>query len=88
MTDDQVGETIARIEEHLATLVKLQMAPILENELQDDFCRELWTHIGKATNREIQKKLKCGPNRISETCKRWLQFGLVVKDGQTYRKVV
>ena len=88
MTDDQVRESIARIEEHLATLVKLQMVPVLEKELQADFCRKLWPHTGKATIREIQKKLKCRPNKISETWKRWLQLGLVVKDGQTYRKVV
>ncbi len=88
MTDKQVSDGIARIEGLLSTLVKLQMAPILEKELQDDFCRKLWTHTGKATAREIQKKLKCGANKISETWTRWRELGLVVKDGKAYRKAV
>ena len=88
MTDDQVRESIAKIEEHLATLVKLQMAPVLEKELQDDFGRKLWALTGKAKREEIRKKLMCAPNKLSETWTRWLQLGLVVKDGLTYRKVV
>ena len=88
MTDDQVRESIARIEEHLATMVKLQMAPVLEKELQDEFRQKLWALTGKAKREEIRKKLKCGPNRIAETWARWEQAGLIVRDGQNYRKLV
>jgi hypothetical protein len=87
LNEKEISEAIPRIEALLSTLVKLQMAPVLERELQEIFCRKLWSLTGKATSRDIQKKLKCGAKRISDTWSRWEQAGLITRDGQTYRKV-
>ena len=88
MSDEKIRDGFARIEGLLLTLVKLQMAPVLENELKDDFARKLWNLTGKATTREIQKKLKCSPNRISDTWVRWEMSGLIIKDGKSYQRIV
>jgi hypothetical protein len=87
MCDDKAPDATARLEWLLAALVKLQMAPILERELTDDFHRRLYALTGKATRRQIQQKLKCGPNRISSTWVRWEQMGIIAKDGAAYRRV-
>jgi hypothetical protein len=88
VNDKEMLEGIARIEGLLSTLVKLHMAPFLEHELADDFARKLWLVTGKSTTREIQKKLKCGPNRISETWARWESSGLITKDGKGYKRTL
>lgn len=88
MSDNEIRDGIAGIEALLATLVKLQMAPILEHELRDPFGRKLWDLTGKATIRKIQKTLKCSPNRISDTWARWEKSGLIKKDGNSYQRNV
>ena len=87
MTDGKGAEANERVERLLAALVKLQMAPILETELRDDFHRRLYALTGKATSRQIQKKLRCGANRISDTWARWERMGIIAKDGATYRRI-
>jgi predicted transcriptional regulator len=88
MSEKEVLEGIARIEGLLSTLVKLQMAPVLEHELTDDFARKLWDMTGKATTAEIQKRLKCRRTRISDTWARWDKTGLIKKDGRSYHRIV
>lgn len=88
MTDDELEIAVDRIEGLLTALVRLQTGVVLEQELKDDFDRQLYELTGEATTREIQKKLKAGPNRISDTWKRWERLGLVIKDGKTYRRTV
>ena len=88
MTHDDLHAAVGRAEALLKALVKLQMAPLLEKELEQEDDRKLYELTGKATQREIQKKLKMGPGRISATWARWEGMGLLVKEGNTYRKVV
>ena len=88
MPNEHQHGTMDRVEALLTALVKLQMGPILEDELKDDTDRQLYELTGKLKRREIEKKLKIGPGRISDTWKRWEQLGLVVKDGKTYRRTV
>lgn len=78
----------ARIEGLLKALLKIHMAPVLEAELNDEFSRKLFSLTGKVTRREIQKRLRCGPNRICETWARWDRLGILAKDGASYRKVI
>lgn len=88
MSEKEVLDGLAKIDGLLSTLVKFKMAPILERELVNDFAQKLWSLTGKATAREIQKTLKCGPNRISAMWARWENSGLITKDGQSYRRIV
>jgi hypothetical protein len=85
----ETSDGTARIEALLTSLVKLQMGPILDRELNDDFSKKLWPLVGKAKRRDIMKKLKCSPNKITEKFARWEQLGLVVrKNGYNYEKIV
>ena len=88
MGDTEVLEGLARIEGLLSALVKLHMAPAIERELDSDFARKLWSLTGKATVREIQRTLKCSPNRVSVTWARWESSGLIRKSGQSYQRIV
>ena len=88
MPNEHQDDTMDRIEALLTALVKLQVGPILQDELKDDTNRQLYELTGKATRREIQKKLKVSPGRISATWQRWERLGIMVKDGQTYRRTV
>jgi hypothetical protein len=87
-TNEELNEGIARIEGLLRTLVRIQMAPILERELTNGFASKLWPLTGMAKRNDIMKKLKCGPNRVAEMWARWEQFGLIVKKGHNYKKMV
>ena len=84
----EVKTVIARIEGLLSALVKLQMAPVLEHELADGFARRLWDLTGSGTIREIQKRLRCSPNRISDKWARWERSGLIRRNGNGYQRIM
>lgn len=88
VSDSNSHASLRRIEGLLTTLVRLQTGPILEAQLKSDFERDLYALTGEKTHREIQRQLKVGPNRISDTWKRWERLGLVTRDGQSYRRTV
>ena len=65
--DEQLLSRLQRIEGILATLLKVEIAPLLREALQDPVDQKLFEMTGSATSREIRKALKIGQNRISET---------------------
>jgi len=86
MADSEL-QVMLRVEELLRHIVKLHASAILQAELQGEFEKKLYELTGSVKREDILKKLKCSPNRISETWSRWEQLGLLVKDGKSYRKV-
>jgi hypothetical protein len=88
---DEKGEIIAslrRLEASLEILVKAQLAPVAEVEFANQKMATLYELTGHATQPEIKKRLRISANTISDTWKRWERLGLLVKDGQRYRKVL
>ncbi len=88
MPNEHENGAMTRVEVLLTALVKLQMGPILEEELKDETDRQLYELTGTLKRREIEKKLKISPGRISAAWQRWERLGLMVKDGQAYRRTV
>ncbi len=86
--DDHLLETLRSIEDLLKILVRIQLKPVLEQELSDDTKKKLYLATGKDGIVAISKKLKCSTGWISGVWKRWEQFGLIVKDGKSYRPVL
>jgi len=85
---DKVLQALQRIEGWLAILAKAQLAPIANAELADPKMAQLYKLTGVATQREIKKKLNVSADTISDAWNRWERMGLVVRDGQQYRKVL
>jgi DNA-binding MarR family transcriptional regulator len=85
---EEVLETLKRIEEWLSIIAKTQLAPIAKSEFADQKMAKLYNMTGKASQTEIQKALKLSPNTISEAWKRWELQGLLIREGQRYRKVL
>jgi hypothetical protein len=87
MNDRQL-DVLERMERLLQRLLRLQAATILKEELAGEFEKKLYAVTGTKNRTQILKDLKCGPNRVSELWNRWEQLGLLVKDGNSYRKVI
>jgi hypothetical protein len=85
---ESVATLLTRTNELLTTIAKAQIASILATELADPKKRKLYELTGRSTRREVMKKLGMSPSTISTTWQHWEQIGLVVKDGQQFRKVV
>lgn len=86
--NEEVLETLKRIEEWVAIIAKAQLAPVAKSEFADGKMAKLYGMTGKASQTQIQKTLKLSPNRISDAWKRWEQQGLLIREGQRYRKVL
>jgi Fic family protein len=84
----ELGATLRRIEELLATVVKAGLAPVLESELADKGQRFLYEHVGKLTGQELAKKSGLSTSTVSRTLQKWEQLGLLVKEGKGYRRIV
>ena len=89
MTDyTEVVKRLNRIEQLLELLTKTQLAPVLQKELSDPRMAQLYDLTGSHGQREIRKELSMSANTISDAWKRWEQLGLLVREGQEYRRVI
>ena len=79
---------LQRIEELLNSLLKVQLASILEKELSDATKAKLYEAIGKYGVVELSKKLDCSTGWISGVWKNWEQLGIIIKDGKSYRRIL
>ena len=84
---EETLKVLRRIEQWVAMLAKAQLFPILKAELSDPRMAQLYKVTGTLGQREIKKKLNMSANTISSSWKRWEQQGLLVKQGNEYRKV-
>lgn len=83
-----MNEQDNRSVELLTVIAKALLAPIMENELADPKMSKLYDMTGEATAEQAAAKLKLGKQTVIDAWKRWERFGLIVKDGRTYRKVL
>jgi DNA-binding MarR family transcriptional regulator len=84
----EMVKRLARIEQLLELLTKTQLAPVLQKELNDSRMAQLYDLTGSHGQREIRKKLSMSANTISDAWNRWEQLGLLVREGQEYRRVI
>jgi hypothetical protein len=85
---EEVLASLKRIEELLTVLVKSELSGIIEKELSDSDMKKLYTITGNCTARQATKELDWSLGKISSIWQKWESLGLLVKDGQTYRKVL
>lgn len=84
----EVLTRLSRIEQLILLLTKTHLTPVLEKEFADPRMAQLYELTGSHGQREIKKKLNMSANTISDAWKRWEQLGLLVRDGQEYRRVI
>jgi hypothetical protein len=85
---DAILQALNRIEVWLTILAKAQLSPIANAEFAKPKMAELYNLTGTATQRQIKKALGISADTISDAWNRWERIGLVVRDGQQYRKVL
>ena len=86
--NEDVLEALKQIERWVAVIARTQLAPVAKIEFADDKMAKLYEMTGKASQAQIQKTLRLSPNRITDAWKRWEQQGLLIREGQRYRKVL
>jgi DNA-binding MarR family transcriptional regulator len=84
----EILNKLARLEQLLLLLTRTQLEPVLQKEFADPKMRKLYDLTGTHGQREIKKELNMSANTISDAWKRWERMGLLVKEGQEYRKVI
>ena len=85
---ERILTSLARIEDKLGTLVKVSLRPIFESELSDPKMAKLYDLTGRKSASELTKTLSCSASTVSSTWQRWERMGLIVKEGNQYRKVL
>jgi DNA-binding transcriptional MocR family regulator len=77
---------VRRIEQLLTILTRQALRVSISAALEDQTARRLYELTGLKTSREIAQQLDLSPSTVSAYWTRWEALGLVVKEGQRYRK--
>lgn len=90
MTEEsnEIIETLKRTNELLELIAKISLGEVLEKELHDDKLIKLYELTGKESVTNIGKKIGISSGKISSIWKKWETIGLIVKDGQKYRRIL
>lgn len=86
--EEKILTSLQNIEELLTILVKNQLSNVVEKTLSNDKKKKLYQLTGKYGVKEIAQKLNCSYGWISGVWKDWECLGLIVKDGNKYRKIL
>jgi len=82
-----VAALIRRTNELLTVLAKTQLSAVIESELADAVKRKLYEYTGSLGVKALTTKVGMSAGTISGHWKRWEQLGLLVKEGQSYRRL-
>ncbi len=88
MISEELENTLKNIEKHLETLVRLQVESVSQQVLDNETEKKAYDLTGVMKRNEICKKLHISPNKLTELRNRWLEVGLLIKDGKNFRKVL
>jgi predicted transcriptional regulator len=78
---------LARIEELLEVLVRLQLGPTIANETSDSSMRKLYELTGKKPVLELSRELGMSSGKISRVWQKWESMGIIRKQGKSYKKL-
>jgi len=88
MTTDEIAESLKTIEKHLETLVRFRCAEVKKQAFANETEAKVFELTGVKGRNEICSELKISPNTLSELWSRWLELGLLEKQGNSYKKTV
>ncbi len=87
MNKEKLESILIRIENHLDSLVRLNLSLVLSNCSFDDIELKVFEMTGQKKRNEICKELKISPNRLADIWNNLLLKGLLTKDGKQYKKI-
>ena len=88
MDNEKTVYLLEKIEKHLDTLVKLNVAQILNDDSLDETEKRVYEMTGNLKRNEICKNIKISPNRLSEIWVKLSNNGLLEKKGNSYKKII
>jgi hypothetical protein len=88
MTTDEIAQSLKNIEKHLETLVRFNYAQIKKQAFANEAEEQVFEMTGVKGQKEICSELHISPNKLSDLWNKWLNMGLLVKDGTSYKKTV
>jgi hypothetical protein len=88
MTTDEIAQSLKAIEKQLDILVRFRYAEIKKQAFSNETEEKVFELTGVKARNEICSELKISPNTLSELWSKWLELGLLVKQGSSYKKTV
>ena len=88
MTTDEIAQSLKSIEKHLEVLVRFNYAQLKKQAFSNKTEEKVFELTGIKSRDEICNGLKISPNTLSELWGKWLELGLLVKQGNSYKKTV
>lgn len=88
MTTDDIAHSLEKIEKLLEALVRFRYAELKDKAFANENEEKVFEFTGVKGRDEICKELKISPNTLSELWSRWLELGLLVKQGNSYKKTL
>ena len=84
----EILHALKRNNELLALIAKISITEVFENEFSDPKFKKLYELTGSKNQKEIAKSLSMGDKTITAAWKRWESMGLLVKEGNIYRRIL
>lgn len=88
MTTDEIAQSLKNIEKYLEVLVRFHYSELLKQAFNNEIEKRVFDLTGVKSRDEICSELKISPNTISELRSKWLELGILVKQGNSYKKTV
>ncbi len=88
MTTDEITQSLKNIEKLLGILVRFQYSTILTQAINNELDGKIFDLTGVKSRNEICSELKISPNTLAETWSKWLELGILVKQGNSYKKTI
>ena len=87
-SDPEILEYLNSIDQHLKVLVKVNFALLKMQVPMDDTENRAFELTGEMKRDEICTKVQISATTLSALWNRWYDAGLLVKDGNSYKKAV
>lgn len=88
MTTDDIAQSLKNIEKHLEALVRFNYAQIKKQAFANEAEEKIFEMTGVKGQKEICTELHVSPNKLSDLWNKWLDMGLLIKEGTSYKKTV
>lgn len=88
MTTEEISQSLKNIEKHLETLVRFNYAQIRKQAFENEAEEKAFELTGVKGRNEICSELHISPNTLSDLWNKWFDLGLLVKEGNSYKKTV